>query len=214
LSEFDKTVQDFNQVNKVSVTGENKLRQLIFKLLVLTQVMVRIRLNYIIILLGLGLVLFGSNIELSVGQSSLKIGDTALQTNSLNLTEPIYQAVTGKFMGAKDLSVTPFKITEEHEIEQAAMKNIGNVTNNITFTNTYLSPELIQAKGKGIIATMDGQAIDWISSDIGTINSTGELFYGFILFNNTKSEKFSYLNNTLGVYAETPEIKRTIWLVK
>jgi hypothetical protein len=174
--------------------------------------MVRIRLYYII-LLGLVLVLFGGNIEISVGQSNLKIGDTALQTNSLNLTEPIYQAVTGKFMGAKNLSVTPFKITEDHEIEQAVMKNIGNVTNNITFTNTYLSPELIQAKGKGIIETMDGQAIDWISSDIGTINSTGELFYGFILFNNTKSEKFSFLNNTLGVYAETPEIKRTIWLI-
>jgi hypothetical protein len=73
---------------------------------------------------------------------------------------------------------------------------------------------LIQAKGKGIIATMDGQAIDWISSDIGTINSTGELFYGFILFNNTQSEKLSHLNNSLGVYVETPEIKRTIWLIK
>lgn len=194
-------------------TGVNKLRQLIFKLLLLTQLMVRIRFYYII-LLGLGLVLFGSNIELSVGQSSLKSGETALQTNSLNLTEPIYQAVTGKFMAAKDLSVTPFKITEEYEIEQAVMKNIGNVTNNITFTNTYLSPKLIQAKGKGIIETKDGQAIDWISSDIGTINSTGELFYGFILFNNTQSEKLSHLNNSLGVYVETPEIKRTIWLIK
>jgi hypothetical protein len=194
-------------------TGVNKLRQLIFKLLLLTQLMVRIRFYYII-LLGLGLVLFGSNIELSVGQSSLKSGETALQTNSLNLTEPIYQAVTGKFMAAKDLSVTPFKITEEYEIEQAVMKNIGNVTNNITFTNTYLSPELIQAKGKGIIETKDGQTIDWISSDIGAVNSTGFFFNGIILFNNTQSEKLSHLNNSLGVYVETPEIKRTIWLIK
>ena len=162
----------------------------------------------------LGLVLFGGNVGLSVGQSSLQVGDKFLQTNSLNLTEPVYQAITGKFLGSNNLSVTPFKITQDYEIEQAVMKNIGNVTNNITFTNTYLSPPLIQAKGKGIIETKDGQTIDWISSDIGTINSTGELFYGFILFNNTKSEKLSYLNNTLGVYAETPEIKRTIWLVK
>ena len=107
-----------------------------------------------------------------------------------------------------------FFSTQESEIEEDVMKNIGNVTNNTTFTNTYLSSTLIQAKGKGIIETKDGQAIDWISSDIGAINSTGEFFYGFILFNNTKSEKFSYLNNTLDVYAETPEIKRTIWLVK
>jgi hypothetical protein len=94
------------------------------------------------------------------------------------------------------------------------MKNIGNVTNNITFTNTYLSPELIQAKGKGIIETKDGQTIDWISSDIGAVNSTGFFFNGIILFNNTQSEKLSHLNNSLGVYVETPEIKRTIWLIK
>ena len=61
----------------------------------------------------------------------------------------------------------------------------------------------------------DGQTIDLISSDIGAINSTGgELFNGIILFNTTKSEKLSHLNNTIGVYAEIPEIKRTIWLIK
>lgn len=63
------------------------------------------------------------------------------------------------------------------------MKNIGNVTNNMTFTNTYLSSTLIQAKGKGIIETKDGQAIDWISSDIGAINSTGSFFMD--LFSST-----------------------------
>ncbi len=93
------------------------------------------------------------------------------------------------------------------------MKNVGNVTNNMTFTNTYLSPALIQAKGKGTIETKDGQAIHWISSDIGTINSTGFYFHGIILFNNTNSEKLSFLNTAVGVYKETPGIKRTIWLV-
>jgi len=72
-----------------------------------------------------------------------------------------------------ELSSTPFKITQESEIEEAVMKNIGNVTNNITFTNTYLSPTMIQAIGKGIIETKDGQTIDWISSDMGAKNSTG-----------------------------------------
>ncbi len=57
-------------------------------------------------------------------------------------------------------------------------------------------------------------AIDWISSDIGMVNSTGYFFNGIIHFNNTKSDKLSYLNNSLGLYVETPEIKRTIWLVK
>jgi hypothetical protein len=49
---------------------------------------------------------------------------------------------------------------------------------------------------------------------MGTINSTGFYFYGIIHFNNTTGVKFSDLNNTIGVYVETPEIKRTIWLVK
>jgi hypothetical protein len=190
------------------------LNHLIFKLLQLTELMVQIRICYII-LLGLGIsLLFGGSIGLSVVQSSLKVGNKVLPTNSLNLTEPVYQATTGKFLAAKDLSTTPFKVTEESFFEEAVLKNIGNVTNNMTFTNTYLSPALIQAKGKGIIETKDGQTIDWISSDLGTVNSTGYFFNGIILFNNTKSEKLSHLNNSLGVYVETPEIKRTIWLVK
>jgi hypothetical protein len=169
---------------------------------------------YYAILVGLGLVLFGGNIELSVGQSSLHVGDKVIPTNSLNLSEPVYQAVTGKFLGSKVLSEAPFRVTQDSEIEQAVMKNIGYVTNNITFINTYLSSILIQAKAKGMIQTNDGQTIDWISSDLGTINNTGELFYGVILFNNTKNEKLSHLNNAVGIYAETPEIKRTIWLIK
>ena len=113
--------------------------------------MLSIRIQYIIIL-GLAIsLLFGSNIGLSVGKPSLKLGEKVLATNSLNLTEPVYQATAGKFLAAKDISTTPFKVTQESFFEEAAMKNIGNVTNNMTFTNTYLSPALIQAKGKGII---------------------------------------------------------------
>lgn len=113
--------------------------------------MLSIRIQYIIIL-GLAIsLLFGSNIGLSVGKPSLKLGEKVLATNSLNLTEPVYQATTGKFLAAKDISTKPFKVTEESFFEDAVMKNIGNVTNNMTFTNTYLSPALIQAKGKGII---------------------------------------------------------------
>ena len=35
---------------------------------------------------------------LSFGQSNLKFEDMNLKTNSLNLSEPIYQAITGKFL--------------------------------------------------------------------------------------------------------------------
>jgi hypothetical protein len=52
------------------------------------------------------------------------------------------------------------------------MTNIGNVTNNMTFINTYLPDNSIQAKGNWAIKTEDAQTINnWISSDIGIINS-------------------------------------------
>ena len=176
--------------------------------------MIQVRPQYILfIALGITL-LFGGKMAFAFGQSNFKFDDMNLKTNSLNLSEPIYQAITGKFLAAKDLSTTPFKVAEESFFEESVMRNVGNVTNNMTFINTYLSPALVQATGKGTIESNDGQSIDWISSDIGTINSTGFFFHGIIHFNNTNSEKFSFLNNTLGVYADTPEIKRTIWLVK
>ena len=93
------------------------------------------------------------------------------------------------------------------------MGGIGNVTNNMTFVNTYLPDKSIQAKGNGTIETEDDQTVDWISSDIGMISSKGFTFQGIILFNSTNSEKFSILNNTVGIYKETPEIKRTMWLM-
>ena len=93
------------------------------------------------------------------------------------------------------------------------MKDIGNVTNNMTFINTYFPDNSIQAKGNGTLKTIDGQKIDWISSDIGIISSKGYTFQGIVSFNNTNSEKLSFLNHTVGIYKESPEIKRTMWLI-
>ncbi len=181
--------------------------------------MVQIKIIYIILfVLGINLVING-NIEHSFGQTGkLNNGsgvDTKLllQTNSLNLSQPIYQAITSDFFDAQSLPSKTFPVTKESVLEQAVMKDIGNVTNNMTFINTHLPDKSIQAKGNGTIETRDGQTIDWISSDIGTINSKGFTFQGIILFNSTNSEKLSILNNTVGIYKETPEIKRTMWLM-
>ena len=156
--------------------------------------------------------LISGNIEQSFGQINLNF--SGLKLNSFELTEPIYQATTGYFQSAKYLATKPFKIAEESFFEAGIMKNIGNVTNNMTFTNTYLNAGTIQAGGKGTIKTEDGDAINWISSDIGTIKSNNIFFNGIILFNNTRSENLSFLNNALGVYKDSPGIKRTIWLIK
>jgi hypothetical protein len=178
--------------------------------------MTQINLIYIILLaLGFNLV-FNANVELSFGQTNqTNIGDIGakLQTNSLNLSQPIYQATDSDFFASQTISSKPFSVTKESVLEQALLKNIGNVTNNMTFTNTYLPNKSVQAIGNGTIETEDGQTIDWVSSDLGIINTKGFTFQGIVLFNTTNSEKLSFLNNTIGIYKETPEIKRTMWLM-
>jgi hypothetical protein len=174
---------------------------------------IQIKTLFIILIGSATTLLIVGNMELSFGQTYLNIDDTKLKTNSINLTEPIYQAITG-VNTTKGLSSTPLRVTEESAMENAVMKNIGNVTNNATFTKTYLSDGLIQCDGRGTIETEDGQSIDWISSGIHKDNGKGLFFHGIILFNNTSSEKLSFLNNAVGVYKDSPEVKRTIWLLK
>ena len=137
-----------------------------------------------------------------------------LATNSLNLSAPVYQAYSGVFLGTKNLSSGPPLISEDYAIEKAVLKNVGNVTNNMTFMNTHLSDGTIQSAAKGVITSEDGQNISWISSDIGMINDQGELFHGIVQFNITNSSSFSFLNNATGIDIQTPEIKRTIWLIE
>jgi len=137
-----------------------------------------------------------------------------LVTNSLNLSAPVYQAYSGIFLGTKNLSSGPPIISEDHAIEKAVMKNVGNVTNDMTFINTHLPDGTIQSAAKGVITSEDGQSISWISSDIGIINDQGELFHGIVQFEITNSSSFSFLNNATGIDTQTPDIKRTIWLVE
>jgi hypothetical protein len=137
-----------------------------------------------------------------------------LVTNTLNLSAPVYQAYSGVFLGTKNLTSGPPIVSEDHAIEKAFMKNVGNVTNNMTFINTHLPDGTIQSAAKGVITSEDGQSISWISSDIGMINDQGELFHGIVQFDITNSSSFSFLNNATGIDAQTPEIKRTIWLIE
>ncbi|MBA3978474.1 MAG: hypothetical protein H0X50_09845 [Nitrosopumilus sp.] len=48
---------------------------------------------------------FNGNMEFAFAQiSQLNYVNTKLQTNSLNLSEPMYQAITGDFLATKELS--------------------------------------------------------------------------------------------------------------
>jgi len=178
--------------------------------------MIQIKILYIIMfVLGISLVPNGS-IGFSFSQTpqlnSSSI-DTKVQTNSLNLSKPIYQVTNSTFFATQNISSNPFPVTKEFVFAKGIMKNIGNVTNNMTFFNTYFPDNSIQGKGNGTIKTEDGQTIDWISSDMGTLSNNGYTFHGILLFNNTNSEKLSFLNHAIGIYKETPEVQRTMWLL-
>ncbi|KAA2283727.1 hypothetical protein E5N71_00815 [Candidatus Nitrosocosmicus sp. SS] len=176
-------------------------------------------LTYITMFFGFGLFIIcydqtvvGQNLD--VNNNTEPISFLKPEINSLDISEPIYQTINGSFISTRELSTSPTLVTEEMFGEDAIMKDIGNVKNNMTFINTYNAQStIIQGKGNGTIETSDGQTIDWMSSDIGVINERGLIFHGIILFDNTNSEKLSFLNGKLGIYEDSPEVHRTIWLL-
>jgi hypothetical protein len=131
------------------------------------------------------------------------------------VADSIYSSSTTEFLGSKNISLTPYRITEVHYSDQGFLKGVGNVTNNQTYIGTYLSDELRQSRGNGTFETQDGQSIDWIYSAIGRPVDGRWVFHGIILFNKTQSESLSLLNNSIGlVKAPVGNEPDYIWLLK
>ena len=124
-------------------------------------------------------------------------------TAPLDTADSIYSANISKSLGSKNISLTPYRMTEERAVDQGFLKGVGNVTNNQTYIGTYLSDELRQSRGNGTIETPDGQSIDWIYSALGRPVDGRWVFHGIILFNNTQSESLSLLNNSIGLVKAT-----------
>ena len=118
---------------------------------------------------------------------------------SLNVTDAVYNSNTSGFLSSKNISSTPYRITEQHYLDEGLLNNAVNVTNSQTYLDTYLSDDLLLGRGNGSIATADGQNISWISSDLGRLIDNQWIFYGVMLFNNTHSESLSLLNNSIGL---------------
>ena len=106
-------------------------------------------------------------------------------------------------------------MTETHFSDQGFLKGVGNVTNNQTYKDTYLSDKLVQSTGNGTFKTPDGQSIAWISSSIGRPVDGRWVYYGIMLFNNTQSKSLSFLNNSIGLSKDVLG-KETdyIWILK
>ena len=136
-------------------------------------------------------------------------------TLPLDVADSIYSANTSKFLGSKNISLTPYRMEEGHYSDQGFLRGVGNVTNNQTYIGTYLSDELVQSRGNGTFETPDGQSISWISSSIGRPVDGRWVFHGIILFNNTQSESLSLLNNSIGLSKDTAGNEpHYIWLLE
>ena len=137
-------------------------------------------------------------------------------TPPLDVADSIYSANTSKFLDSKNISLTPYRMEEGHYYDQGFLRGVGNVTNNQTFIDTYLSDKLIHGSGNGTFETPDGQSIAWIGSGIGRLVDDGRwVFHGIILFNNTQSQSLSLLNNSIGLSKDTVGNEpHYIWLLE
>jgi hypothetical protein len=123
-------------------------------------------------------------------------------TAPLDVADSIYNSNTSTFLSSKNISFTPYRMTEGHYSDQGFLKGVGNVTNKQTYIGTYLSDELVQSRGNGTFETPDGQSIAWISSSIGRPVDGRWVFHAIVLFNNTQSESLALLNNSIGLSKE------------
>ncbi|MGI0050332.1 MAG: hypothetical protein ACRD8K_01220 [Nitrososphaeraceae archaeon] len=59
-------------------------------------------------------------------------------TVPLDVADSIFNENTTTFLGSKNISSTPYLMTETHYSDQGFLKDVGNVTNNQTYIGTYL----------------------------------------------------------------------------
>ena len=162
-----------------------------------------------ILLASLILVPYISNIQ------ALPIQDDK-EMNFLNASNAIYEGNGEKLLSNKNISLIPYFGTEQKYIENGLLNGVENVTNTQTYLNTHISDDILLGKGNGTIETMDGQNITWISSDIGRQIDSKWIFNGITLFNNTKSDSLSILNNsiTLTKSESGPILADYMWLLE
>jgi hypothetical protein len=173
-----------------------------------------LHLSFIIVsTIAVGLFLLSSVTDTLAQFAQLNIKDQNIL--SLNVNDAVYNANTTEFLGSKNISLTPYRVTEKHYLDQGLLNKGVNVTNNQTYLDTYLSNDLLVGRGNGTIATIDGQYISWISSGLGKSLDNQWVFYGVMLFNNTHSESLSLLNNSVGLSKSTAGSEPDyIWLLE
>ncbi len=138
------------------------------------------------------------------------------EMNFLNASNAIYEGNGEKLLSNKNISLLPYFVTEQKYVENGLLNGLENVTNTQTYLNTHISNDILLGKGNGIIETTDGQNITWISSDLGRQTDDKWVFNGITLFNNTKSDSLSILNNSIVITKSEsgPILADYMWLLE
>lgn len=141
--------------------------------------------------------------------------------------EPLYRSISSDRTSLRVVDVvSPSVVIEEVSyIEKAFMKNIGNVTNTVTFVDNISRDGtiIVHGVGKGIITTENGDTVSWNAYGLGLpagygdgnnndtatnttaadngLNNTEKItIYRGIIFFSTDSERLSFMNNLVGLY--------------
>ena len=122
--------------------------------------------------------------------------------NSLVVAQsPFYESKVWKLIG-QAVSNSAAPQVQVSLVENGTMKGVGNVTNLETWWDTYKTPTIINALGRGILTTKDGQMATWTAQDVGRINlNTGvTTFTGIMFFNTNSTGSLAFLNNLAGLH--------------
>lgn len=146
--------------------------------------------------------------------SDESFGKNTTTITKIENIEPVYIATSDECSSSKQVESDPYVVIEEKCSEHAIIKSIGKVLNNLTFLNTQINNKTIFGQGYGKIVSEDGQMIGWRSFDVNAFDIGHPGYRGIIYFNSTTDEKFSSLNNTIGVFRSETDTGKSIWLLE
>lgn len=133
--------------------------------------------------------------------------------NKINELEPFYIATSMECLDSKQIKSQPYVVFEDNCTGKGIMKGIGETVYQETFLNTVIENKTVFGQGNGTISTEDGQSsIDWISYDANLVKAAYPGYRGIIYFDSAVGDKFTFLNNTIGIYESDTDTIRSIWL--
>jgi hypothetical protein len=104
-----------------------------------------------------------SNLSSNSTTATMKAKIPTINNSLVVAQSPFYESKVGKVIGqVVSNSVAPQ--VQVSVVENGTMKGVGNVTNLETWWDTYKTPTIINALGRGILTTKDGQMATWTGS--------------------------------------------------